>query len=183
MSSLLSSLSGHFFVSCVLFCVLLNSSHAWKQWSNTEVVPSDIDGTVVPTYHFDMIRDTARNTAFYKALKQVIRPNVSNVLDLGSGSGLLAMMAVQAGARSVTAIERNDALYDLSTRIFKKNQMASHIDVLHGESFDLVPEDIDAKNLPIHVLVAEVLDSWIIGEGFVSSLADLKMRCVRTDFQ
>ena len=58
-----------------------------------------------------MVADAARNAAFEGALRRAIaafrkregRPPI--VVDVGSGSGLLSMMAARAGAARVTAIE------------------------------------------------------------------------------
>src|SRR5262249_45946357 len=51
----------------------------------------------VPRWHFAMLNDSERNDALAVALERVVRPG-SHVLDIGSGSGLLAMVAARAGA-------------------------------------------------------------------------------------
>ena len=62
-------------------------------------------------YHFQMIADEYRNGAFDRALTTAIAQFKSNhggkaprVLDIGSGSGLLAMMAARAGASEVHSL-------------------------------------------------------------------------------
>jgi len=57
-----------------------------------------------------MIADSQRNSAFERALRTAVRASLDrtgecHVLDIGSGSGLLAMMAARAGATRVTALE------------------------------------------------------------------------------
>ena len=61
----------------------------------------------LPAYHFPMLADAARNGAFDRALRAAIGRFKAlhggrgpRVLDIGSGSGLLAMMAARAGAQA-----------------------------------------------------------------------------------
>ena len=56
------------------------------------------------SYYLDMLRDDARNKAYRDGIARAIGTihdggGVSSVLDIGTGSGLLAMMAKQAGWR------------------------------------------------------------------------------------
>lgn len=55
--------------------------------------------------HRRILRDTSWVEAFDVALRKVVTPG-SCVLDLGTGSGILAMLAARAGARRVIAVER-----------------------------------------------------------------------------
>ena len=78
----------------------------------------------IPMWHYDMLNDHGRNAAYDACIKNAVRKykgvgnsngNPGNirhlsVIDAGSGSGLLAMMAARAGADSVTAIERRYVL-------------------------------------------------------------------------
>jgi type II protein arginine methyltransferase len=47
----------------------------------------------VPTWHFSMMNDAPRNAAYDEAIRRVV-PGRS-VLDIGTGAGLLAMMAAE----------------------------------------------------------------------------------------
>src|SRR6188768_1477695 len=50
----------------------------------------------VPRWHFVIVRDRVRNDAYEAALKRAIVPGC-RVLEIGTGTGLLAMMAARAG--------------------------------------------------------------------------------------
>ena len=66
-------------------------------------------------YHWPMIADEGRNGCFDKALDRAIKAMLAagkspHVLDIGSGTGLLAMMAARSGAARVTSLEMVPAL-------------------------------------------------------------------------
>ena len=56
-----------------------------------------------------MIADTARTQAFLRALGKAITPD-SIVVDIGTGTGIFALLACRLGARRVYAIEPDDAI-------------------------------------------------------------------------
>ena len=70
--------------------------------------------------HRDMLHDRERNAAYQDAIQRSIATLKSQgnaevtAVDIGSGSSLLACMAVEAGASSVTAFEVNPALARLA---------------------------------------------------------------------
>ena len=57
-----------------------------------------------------MIADSARIDAFVRALRQVITRD-SVVVDIGMGTGILALLACQLGPRRVYAIEPDEAVH------------------------------------------------------------------------
>ena len=71
---------------------------------------------LVARWHYRMINDGARNGAYDRAIAAAVRrmgPQAP-VLDIGSGSGLLAMMAARAGAVDVTACDLSSSMISLS---------------------------------------------------------------------
>src|SRR5215468_10023333 len=58
----------------------------------------------VPHWHFHIVQDHARNAAYDAAMRRAMTPN-SRVLEIGAGTGLLAMMAARAGAAAVITCE------------------------------------------------------------------------------
>lgn len=63
----------------------------------------------VPYEHLSYVADRIRTSRFRAALGQVIRPG-DDVLDLGSGVGVLGLLCAEAGAGSVAALERGDVV-------------------------------------------------------------------------
>ena len=63
---------------------------------------------VVPGWHFAMMGDRQRNDAYEAAINRAAPGR--RVLDIGTGAGLLAMMAARAGAAQVTTAKRSSSL-------------------------------------------------------------------------
>lgn len=123
-----------------------------------------LNGRLVDRWHFAMVNDEARNQQFETALKHAVTPD-SVVLDIGAGTGLLSMMAARAGARQVIACEANPTLAALAREVIKNNGYSDRIRVINKPSQQLNPEtDFPGKTRP-NVLVAEVFDTLVIGEG------------------
>jgi tetratricopeptide (TPR) repeat protein len=121
----------------------------------------------IPSWHFHMLADTARNAAFDTAIKRVVKPG-DLVLDIGTGSGLLAMMAARAGAAKVVACEATRSIADTAKTIVELNGYADKIDV-YGMHSGLLKV---GKQLPTraNVIVTEILDAALLGEGMLPSI-------------
>ncbi len=130
---------------------------------------------VIAHWHFPMLADQHRNTAYEQAISRAIQHHpASHVLDIGTGAGLLAMMAARAGAKNITACERIPHMAEIARRHFEKNGFGNHIHVVNKESTDLkIPDDMAAR---ANILVSETVDHSLLGEGFLPSLIDARSR-------
>lgn len=118
-------------------------------------------------WHLDMLADTARNDAYYKAILAKIKKG-DTVLDIGTGSGLLSMMAVKAGAEKVYACEMVPILADVAKKVVRDNGMSDKIEVFNLKSTALkIGQHLPAK---ADVVVSEILDCGLLGEGVLPSL-------------
>ncbi|KYG81571.1 tetratricopeptide repeat protein [Roseivirga ehrenbergii] len=133
----------------------------------------------IPGWHFDMLEDTARNDAYQAAIEKALKkkPN-ARVLDIGTGSGLLAMMAARAGASEVIACEMHSELAGVAKEIIKANGYEDKIKVINKKSTDLDKEvDYTEK---FDLIVSEILDCGGLGEGVVPSLRHAKKNLMKT---
>lgn len=127
----------------------------------------------VPMWHVAMLNDQRRNDAFDEAIQRAVRPG-AHVLDIGSGSGLLAMMAARAGAAQVTACESVGIFADSANEIIKNNCLDDIINIVHKHSSALTLGcDIDR---PADILVAEIVDCGLLSEGVLETIADARSR-------
>lgn len=128
-----------------------------------------IRASSVPRWHFEMLADHDRNDAYQEALERALmkEPN-ARVLDIGTGTGLLAMMAARAGASEVLACEMHTEIAKTAREIVKVNGYQDQIKVLNVKSSDL-RQGLDYEG-KFDIVVSEILDVAGIGEGVLPSL-------------
>ncbi len=118
--------------------------------------------------HGAMLADARRNQALAQSLVAAVRPG-DVVIDLGAGSGLLAMVAARQGARKVYAIERS-SMAALARRLVAQNGYQDVIEVVQADSFDWqLPERAQ-------VLISETLGFAVFDEQFRACVADARDR-------
>jgi ribosomal protein L11 methyltransferase len=71
-------------------------------------------------------------------LEQLLRPG-DRVLDLGSGSGILAIAAIKLGAARAIGIETDGEANEIAARNAQRNQVSRRIELLEGDAADLAP--------------------------------------------
>ena len=92
--------------------------------------------------HRDYLADHARVDAFRNALRSIVRPGDVG-LDLASGTGILGLLACQAGAARVYAIESGD-IATVATALARENGCADRITVINEHSSRAtLPERVD----------------------------------------
>lgn len=115
-----------------------------------------------PETHVVLLSDLERVGAYARAIAKVVTPGMT-VVDLGSGSGVLARLAAQAGAGDVISIEVEPDI----------NELAKSVDAL------LAPGKIERYvgriedfyvNRPIGLVVSELIGGLGDDEGMSSSL-------------
>jgi ribosomal protein L11 methyltransferase len=87
-------------------------------------------------------------------LEKYVSPGV-RVLDVGSGSGILAIASVKLGARYAIAIDIDDWCYNNAIENSKLNNVDNAIDVLQGEITDIKESDFDLilANIQKNILI------------------------------
>lgn len=121
--------------------------------------------------YVDMLHDRARAAAYAAALAKVVRPS-SLVLDIGTGTGLLAMLALRAGAGAVVACEQWPPLADVARRVVAANGAADSISIVAARSDDAATAAAVRRfGRPADVVVSEILDSALLGEGSLPTMA------------
>ncbi|MDD9926166.1 MAG: tetratricopeptide repeat protein [Rhodospirillaceae bacterium] len=138
----------------------------------------DAYSRLVPSWHLPMINDSGRNEVYQAAIEKAVGAD-DIVLDIGTGSGLSAMMAARAGARRVIGCEMLGSMAEMARRIIARNGYEETITVLTKQSSELVVgEDLPE---PASVLISENLDVTLIGESVIPSLRHATRHLVRPD--
>ncbi len=135
-------------------------------------------GKVVPAWHFPMMNDAYRNQAYERAIQKVVGPE-THVLDIGTGAGLLAMMAARAGAAKVTSCEMVAVVAEKAAEIVALNGFADRVTILPSKSNDVAVGPGQPLERPADVLVSEILSSDLLGEGVLPAMEDARGRLVK----
>jgi predicted RNA methylase len=146
-----------------------------------EIAAGDVAMTseVVP-WHFPMMNDTVRNDAYEKALKSALK-NGGIVLDIGSGSGLLAMMAARHGATKVTTCELVPMVAEKAKIIIQRNGFADQINAINKLSTNLVlGVDLEER---ADILVTEIFDNGLLGEHAITAIEHARQHLLKPDAQ
>ena len=121
--------------------------------------------------HRELLLDEVRTNAYRAAIRRVVTSE-SVVLDIGTGSGILAFFACEAGARRVFAVEDQHSA-DLATLLARHLGFGDRMEVIHDRSTNIeLPE-------PADVLVTETLGAFGFEERILSSVIDARTRLLR----
>jgi type I protein arginine methyltransferase len=121
--------------------------------------------------HIRMLNDHARTVFFINALQQAVRPG-DVVVDIGTGSGVLAIAAARAGAKKVYAIEAG-RMAGIAEKIVQQTEVAEKIEIIRGWSANIsLPEKAD-------VLVSEIIGNDPLAENILPVFIDARARLLK----
>ncbi|KAG5338171.1 ANM7 methyltransferase, partial [Acromyrmex heyeri] len=117
---------------------------------------------------------TPLNEKYYLALKAAIEKKhqageEANVLDIGTGTGLLSMMAARCGADTITACEAFKPIAKCAVQIIKENGFEDKIQLIRKRSTKMIVGKDGDMLKRANILVTEVFDTELIGEGALST--------------
>ncbi len=137
---------------------------------NNEVAKTNLQSlakNTIPSWHFNMLADTSRNEAYNDAISAAVKPG-QTVLDIGTGSGLLSLMAARAGAKEVTAVEMEKDIAKVARLVIADNKYDDRITVHEKRSTALVVGNEMKERADM--VVSEILDAGLLGEAVIPSL-------------
>ena len=118
-----------------------------------------------------MIADRTRMGAYETALRRAITPGCI-VADLGTGTGMMAMMAARMGAAKVYAIEPGD-LIQVGRECARANGLADRIEFI---------QDISTKvslTCQVDVIVSDMRGVLPLHHSHLASIADARRRFLK----
>lgn len=116
--------------------------------------------------HRKLLGDAGRNQAFAEALRRVIKPGKTQVLDIGAGTGFLSFLARRLGAAQVTLVEYTDAL-GLAEELARQNR-------IDGLSFIKAHSSELRRKMAVDVVVTETLGNFALEENFLETAVDAR---------
>jgi len=122
-------------------------------------------------YHRSMLLDGHRTERLREAIRRSVRPG-DVVLDLGTGTGVLAAFAARAGARRVYAIDADDIL-EAARAVWRANGVDERIVPIHAPSTRVhLPEAVD-------VVITETIGNFGLEEGILGTVIDARRRFLK----
>jgi hypothetical protein len=131
---------------------------------------------LVPIWLVPMMNEPERNQAYHDGLRGAVTPD-KRVFEIGTGSGLVAMMAAELGARKVVTCEAVGLIAQTAEKIIRGNGFQDRIKVLAKPSQAVqlgtdLPERAD-------ILVHEIFSSELLGEHVLPAIEDAKARLLQ----
>lgn len=122
-----------------------------------------VDGHHAPlSYHAKLLLDPTRMEAYERAIRVLVRPG-DVVLDVGTGTGILAMLAARRGAR-VHAVE-STAVAELARELVEHNQLADRVTVHHADLLRMEPVE------PVDLVLGEYLGAYLVDDFMLPAVA------------
>lgn len=121
-----------------------------------------VDGS----YQHTLLRDARRTRAYAAAVAASVRPG-DVVADLGSGSGLLASLALRAGAARVHAVEANRPTLRALESLVASNGLAGRVLPVLGDAETWRPPE------PVDVVLCELMETGLLHEDIDAAMRNV----------
>ncbi|NXF16902.1 ANM7 methyltransferase, partial [Rhodinocichla rosea] len=151
------------------FCGRANPTTGSMEWLE-EGEDYDYHQEIARSRYADMLHDKDRNVKYYQGIHAAVsrvkeRGEKAIVLDIGTGTGLLSMMAASAGADFCYAIEVFKPMANAAVKIVEKNGFSDKIKVINKHSTEVTVGPDGDMQCRANILVTELFDTELIGEG------------------
>ncbi|XP_047645439.1 protein arginine N-methyltransferase 7 isoform X4 [Phacochoerus africanus] len=156
-----------------VFCGRANPTTGSVEWLE-EDEHYDYHQEIARSSYADMLHDKDRNMKYYQGIRAAVsrvkdRGQKALVLDIGTGTGLLSMMAVTAGADFCYAVEVFKPMADAAVKIVEKNGFSDKIKVINKHSTEVTIGSDGDMPCRANILITELFDTELIGEGALPS--------------
>ncbi len=123
-------------------------------------------------FHETMVFDKVRMDTYHEGIRRNVKQG-DVVVDLGTGTGILALFAAQQNPKKIYAIEHSE-LIETARHIASSNNVHC-IEFVHSNSRDFKP----SSNESVDVIIHEQIGNVLFEENMVQNLLDLKRRILK----
>ncbi|MGL1887132.1 MAG: 50S ribosomal protein L11 methyltransferase [Reichenbachiella sp.] len=120
---------------------------------------------------YGMLSDKVRTDAYKSAIEATVKPG-DIVIDLGAGTGILGIMALQAGAATVYMIEKSDAI-ELAKAVVHQNGFSDQVVFINNSSLEAT------INEKADVIISETLGNFGLDENTLEFIIDARDRFLK----
>lgn len=125
-------------------------------------------------FHALLLGDRPRMQAYQAAIREAVQPGMT-VVDLGTGTGILAQWALEAGAARVYGIEMNPEVLEKARQRLARAGFTDRFVPMQGISFEIeLPDRVD-------LIVSEIMGNLADNESMVPILRDARERFLHED--
>jgi len=120
-------------------------------------------------YYQDMLADSVRMQRYREAIARAVKPG-DVVADLGTGLGVLALMAAQAGASRVYAIDNRPNSLWLAQRVVAANGASDVVELIEGDAREVQLSE------PVDIIINELIGEFGTDENIVECVGAFAAR-------
>ena len=125
-------------------------------------------------FHNLMLNDQIRMKAYEKAIKEVVKPGMK-IVDLGTGTGILSLWALEAGASKVYGIDVNAEILKKADERIQQAGFSDRYQTINKLSYKAeLPEKVD-------VIISEILGNLADNEDMTPIIDDARIRFLKKD--
>jgi protein arginine N-methyltransferase 1 len=135
------------------------------------IAPAPTADRNFPTWHFSMLNDLTRNTIIENAIRELDLTG-KIVLEIGSGTGLIAILFAKYGARHVYSCENNAQMHGIARHVIARSGYANKITLFPLSCRELI-ESRYLEETP-DIIFTETLDCGVVNEGFFQISEDVE---------
>lgn len=115
-------------------------------------------------YHYELLADKTRLNTLSRAIRKAARGRV--VLESGTGSGVLSILAARAGARAVYAVEKDPGVATFARRNFRQAGVEGIVRLIEDDIRAVKLADLGGAR--VSMMIAENLSTWNVTEPQIS---------------
>lgn len=128
-------------------------------------------------YHLEMLSDARRVTPFKTAISATCQGK--RVLESGTGSGIMSILAARAGAQKVYAVEIDPHIAKVARENIQRAGLDAVITLIEGDVRSVGLKDIGSH--PVDVVIAENLSTWQVTEPQIQVMNHINRNLLRAN--